>query len=306
MRASSLRYILLVTGSLVLVALVCQVFWLGKLYLFISNAEKVPEGYPGEQVSFSIWSAALVLLALVAIAACFYCFSRRRSMDVLQKDFVNNITHEFKTPLAVMKIASDVLTDEQILKQPEKLKKYGSIIQQQTDHLQGQVDKLLKISLTDQRLMAPEKKQVVVRSIFEHAVSLLEPLIHKKNADIRFSIDPACSIVEADEQQLQMVVIDLLENALKYSAHPQIILSTFRKKNMSAISCRDNGPGLDKAHQERVFQKFYRVPTGNIHNVKGFGLGLYFVKKIVDRHKGKIELRSEDGKGSEFIVYLPQ
>ncbi|MGV3767809.1 MAG: sensor histidine kinase [Chitinophagaceae bacterium] len=306
MRASSLRSILLVTGSLVLVALVCQVFWLGKLYLLLSNTEKAPEGYAGEQISFSLWSTALIFLALVAVAACFYCFSRRKSMDVLQKDFVNNITHEFKTPLAVMKIASDVLTGDNIIQQPEKLKKYGFIIQQQTDHLQGQVDKLLKISLTDQRLMAPEKKQVSIREIFEHAVSLLEPLVHKKKADIRFNIDAACTTIEADEQQLQMVVIDLLENALKYAANPKIVLSAFRKKNMVAISCRDNGPGLDKAHQERVFQKFYRVPTGNIHNVKGFGLGLYFVKKIVDRHKGKIELRSEEGKGSEFIVYLPQ
>jgi two-component system phosphate regulon sensor histidine kinase PhoR len=257
------------------------------------------------EMNFWIISSVALFLALIGLAISLFYFYRQKFLAEVQKDFVNNFTHEFKTPLAVLKIASDVLAQPDIGEKPERLKSYSSIIQHQTSHLQHQVEKLLKSASAENKKFPIEKGPVKPARLIEQALNKLQPLIEQRQARIDLKVDDYETKIQADEGHLELALINILENALKYSSAPHIIVETGKEESGFFISIKDNGIGIEKKYIKDIFKKFYRVPTGNVHDVKGFGLGLNFVKRIIDGHDGKIRVKSLPGIGTEFRLLIP-
>ncbi|HSU51876.1 MAG TPA: HAMP domain-containing sensor histidine kinase [Segetibacter sp.] len=258
------------------------------------------------QMNFWFISSAVLFVVLIGLAVILFFFYRQRFLAEVQKDFVNNFTHEFKTPLAVMKISAEVLLQEKITSQPERLRKYATIVENQTQHLQEQVERLLQIARSDRRDLPIQKKQVPLKDLIEQAVAKMQPLIDEKKAEVEIPIEEEQNIeLYADRAHLELAIVNLLENALKFSVKPYIIVTHGKEDGNIYISVKDNGIGIEKKYQKRLFNKFYRVPTGDVHNVKGFGLGLNFVKRIIDAHHGTIKINSLPGIGTEFRLILP-
>ncbi len=257
------------------------------------------------EMNFWIISSVALFITLIGLAVSLFYFYRQKFLSEIQKDFVNNFTHEFKTPLAVMKIAADVLAQESILQQPNRLERYTAIIKNQTEHLQNQVSRLLKAASSENRILPIEKEDINAELLIEQALNKVQPLIDQRNAKIELKSESSDTSVFADKAHLELAVVNLLENALKYSNNPHIVVETGKDENDFFISIKDNGIGIEKKYQKNIFKKFYRVPTGDVHNVKGFGLGLNFVKKIIDAHNGKIKVNSLPGIGTEFRLFIP-
>jgi len=257
------------------------------------------------EMNFWIISSVALFLALIGLTISLFYFYRQKFLAEIQKDFVNNFTHEFKTPLAVIKIAAEVLIQDDIIQKPERLKRYSSIIQHQTSHLQSQVEKLLKSASAENKKFPMDKVIVQPAKLIEQAMNKLQPLIEQKQAVVELKLENFEAIIKADESHLELAIINLLENALKYSYTPHIIVSAGKEESDYFISVKDNGIGIDKKYIKNIFKKFYRVPTGNIHDVKGFGLGLNFVKRIIDGHDGRIRVHSVPGIGTEFRLLIP-
>ena len=258
------------------------------------------------QLNFWIVTSVLLLLVLVGFAASMFYFYKQKFLNEVQKDFVNNFTHEFKTPLAVMKLAAGVLSSPPIVEQPERLKKYSAIIAQQTEHLQNQVERLLKTARTDQHDLPLEKEIFIPNNIIKDVLKDMDPLVRQTNSRIEFIAEEDNKTISADESNIAMVIVNLVENSIKYSREPHVIITTSTENGHYFISVKDNGIGIEKKYIRQLFKKFFRVPTGNVHNVKGFGLGLNFVKKVIDAHKGKIIVNSIPGIGTEFKIILPR
>jgi len=260
-----------------------------------------------EQMDFWIVSTVVLFLTLIGLAASLFYFYRQKFLAEIQKDFVNNFTHEFKTPLAVMKIAADVLSQESIVHQPDRLERYSTIIRNQTEHLQSQVERLLRAASIESKDLPIRKEDVDPQLLIEQALGKVQPLIDQKRARVEVKIEDRAGNerVHADRAHLELAVVNLLENALKYSHDPHIVVETGRMEDDFFISVKDNGVGIEKQYLKNIFKKFYRVPTGDIHDVKGFGLGLNFVKRIIDAHKGKIRVHSLPGIGTEFRLFIP-
>jgi two-component system phosphate regulon sensor histidine kinase PhoR len=258
-----------------------------------------------EQMDFWIVSSVILFIALIGLAASLFYFYRQKFLAEIQKDFVNNFTHEFKTPLAVMKIASDVLAQGSISRQPDRLERYAAIIQNQTEHLQNQVERLLRTASIDIKDLTLRKEMIDAHQLIEEALSKVQPLIDQKKARVEIKMEDPGGRVQADKAHLELALVNLLENALKYSADPHIVVQAGQDEDDFFISVKDNGVGIEKQYLKNIFKKFYRVPTGDIHNVKGFGLGLNFVKRIIDAHKGRIRVNSLPGIGTEFRLFIP-
>jgi two-component system phosphate regulon sensor histidine kinase PhoR len=257
-----------------------------------------------KEMFFWIVTTGILLLVLVGFGSSVFYLYRQNFLNETQNDFVNNFTHEFKTPLSVIKIAADVLQQPSIIDKPDKFNKYAGIITEQTAHLQKQVQRLLEIAFTDQRFLPLVRENFNVNELIKQAINDLQPLIEERKVDIvtTFTIDNA--IIYADKSHLLLVIINLIENAVKYSLKPVIGITTYIKDNYFCIDVKDNGIGIPKEHQKKIFNRFYRITDGNLHSTKGFGLGLNFVKKIVDAHFGKIEVQSEVNKGTTITIKI--
>ena len=257
------------------------------------------------EMNFWIISSIVLFLSLLGLAVSLFYFYRQKFLAEIQKDFVNNFTHEFKTPLAVMKIAADVLAQQNIIHQPDRLTRYSAIIKNQTEHLQSQVERLLKASAIENRKLPIEKETIDANQLIEQALNKVQPLVEQKNARVELKSESQRTEIQADEVHLELALVNLLENALKYSDNPHIVVETGKNETEFFISVKDNGVGIEKKYLKNIFKKFYRVPTGNVHNVKGFGMGLNFVKRIIDAHDGKIKVYSLPGIGTEFKLLIP-
>jgi two-component system, OmpR family, phosphate regulon sensor histidine kinase PhoR len=260
-----------------------------------------------KQMYFWIVSGMMLLLVLTAFGASVFYLYRQKFLNETQKDFVNNFTHEFKTPLAVIKIASEVLQQPDIAQKPDRLKNYAGIIGEQTTHLQSQVQRLLEIAFTDQTALPLEKTAFNMNAAVKEAINSLQPLIEQKAAVIEtdFTETQHNSIV-ADKYYILLTLINLVENAVKYAASPQIKITVYTEAGDCCVAVTDNGIGIKEEYHKKIFNRFFRVTKGDLHMVKGFGLGLSFVKKVVDAHGGKIEVQSGPGKGSTFTLKIPK
>ena len=259
-----------------------------------------------QQMLFWVSSGALLLLVLILFGASIFYLYRQKFLNETQKDFVNNFTHEFKTPLAVIKIAADVIQQENITTKPERLKNYAGIIVEQTAHLQAQVLRLLEIAYTDRSSLPLEKESFDVNRLLQQAINDLQPLIEQKKALVSTSFASPTCFIKADKSYLPLALINLIENAIKYSIQPDLTVSTFESGTDICIAIRDYGIGIAREHQKKIFERFYRITEGDIHMAKGFGLGLNFVKRVIDEHGGKIEVQSELKKVSVFTVKIPR
>jgi two-component system phosphate regulon sensor histidine kinase PhoR len=256
------------------------------------------------QMIFWIASSGLLLLVLIGFGFSIFYLYRQKFFNETQRDFVNNFTHEFKTPLAVIKIAADVLQQQNIIEKPEKLKNYAGIIHEQTSHLQSQVQRLLEIAYTDRSSLPLKKEKFDINLLIKESINDLQPLIEQRNAIVNTNFGTEDLQINADRSYLRLCLINLVENAIKYSATPVIDVSTKIDGNVLQIAVKDNGIGIATEHQKKIFERFYRITDGELHISKGFGLGLNFVKKVIDTHHGKIEVASELGSGSIFTIKL--
>ncbi|HKB45673.1 MAG TPA: HAMP domain-containing sensor histidine kinase, partial [Chitinophagaceae bacterium] len=257
------------------------------------------------QMNVWIISSVLLLLVLILFGWGLYYFYRQKFLNETQTDFIHNFTHEFKTPVSVISLAADVLKNPAIIEKPEKLATYAGIVEYQAAYLQGQTEKLLQFAYTESRKLDFSKEKVNMYELVQEAVNNLAPLINERKAEITLELNGEDSFLMANRNYLVIVIINLLDNAIKYSKQPCIVITTKKTNNRILLSVRDNGIGIEKSQIKKLFNKFFRVRKGDTYTSKGFGLGLSFVKKIVTAHKGKIKVESMPGKGSNFIVELP-
>lgn len=259
-----------------------------------------------KQMYFWIASGIMLLLVLIGFGASVFYLYRQKFLNETQKDFVNNFTHEFKTPLAVIKIASEVLQQPGIAQKPERLKNYAGIIGEQTTHLQSQVQRLLEIAYTDRTSLALEKTEFVINDVVKEAITSMQPLVAQKGGAITTNFTQGNIAVTADRYYILLTIINLIENAIKYADAPQITITAFNEADDCCVAISDNGIGIDEEYHKKIFNRFFRVTDGELHHAKGFGLGLSFVKKVMDAHNGKIDVQSEPGKGSTFTMRIPK
>ncbi|ULQ56504.1 HAMP domain-containing histidine kinase [Flavihumibacter rivuli] len=270
-------------------------------YLTFPNREQ----FILRQLNYWILGTIILLLTLLAMAGSLFHLYRQKTLNELQRDFVNNFTHEFKTPLAVMKLAAEVITNPDITTKPQKLERYGKIIKEQTEHLQNQVERLLHSATTDQYELPLQLEKTNLNQLVEQAVEQLDPLINQRAVKLDLHLADDLPDILADSSHIEMVIVNLVENAIKYSKDPHVIITTESTNTNAVLSVKDNGIGIEKQYLPFLYKKFYRIPTGDVHDVKGFGLGLNFVKKVVDAHRGKINIQSIPGIGTIFSITLP-
>jgi len=247
----------------------------------------------------------LLLVAIIFFVYAIFVILQQKRLSEMQKDFINNMTHEFKTPISSINISADVIMDPDIINDPARLYTYGSVIKQENNRLNQQVDKVLQIARIESQSFRLNMEEIDLNSLI---LKVAESC--KANSNRQLVLDTKLSdsvgSIDADALHLSNIFHNLLDNASKYSGkEPIITIETSRTDKSIVIRISDNGPGIDPEYQRRVFQKFYRIPTGNLHDVKGFGLGLYYVKTICDAHHWTINLISEPDKGATFVIEIP-
>ncbi len=231
---------------------------------------------------------------------------RQKKLSEIKNDFVNNMTHELKTPISTISLASQMLSDDSIPVQNKNLSHISRIIDTESKRLGVQVEKVLQMAVFDKGFIKLKRKNKNFHEILDSSVNNFSLQVKKRGGDLQLITLADNSIVNVDEVHMTNVISNLLDNAMKYSDDtPEIKVKTRNNEKYLIVSIEDKGVGISKDDQKRIFDKFFRVHTGNVHNVKGFGLGLSYVKKIVDIHEGFINLKSELKKGTTFEIYLP-
>lgn len=259
----------------------------------------------------SVWPLlALSILLISLIVACFsyviYVVFRQKKLSDIKNDFVNNMTHEFKTPIATISLASDSITSPSVINAPDKISRFADIIKQENRRMLSQVEKVLQMALIDKEDFKLNLRPINIHNIIEQAVANINIQVQSKSGQLHMELNALNANVLADSVHMTNIIYNLLDNANKYSPeNPEITISTRNSAQFIEISIKDNGIGIGPEEQKMVFEKFYRVPTGNIHNVKGFGLGLSYVKAMTLAQNGKVELKSTLNKGSEFKLSFP-
>jgi len=251
-------------------------------------------------------SLMITVFIIIMFSLTLYIMFKQKRLPEMKNDFVNNMTHELKTPISTISLASQMLSDRSIPKEQKNLGHISRIIQTESRQLGYQVERVLQMAIFDHGELKLKREQVDLHDIIETVAQNFLLQMDKRGGKLVFLPEADRSVVIGDPMHLTNVVSNLMENAMKYtSRNPEITISTLNENNSLVVSVADNGIGISKEDQKRIFDKFYRVPTGNVHNVKGFGLGLSYVKLIVDEHGGHIKIKSEFNKGSRFDIHLP-
>lgn len=269
--------------------------------------------FPNEQTYLlkKIWFTLLSAIILILIIT--FCFSyailtifRQKKLSEIKNDFINNMTHEFKTPISTVSLACEALQDPEINATHNMRDRYLSIIGDENKRLGLQVEKVLQMAVIERKDFKLKLEQVNVHEIINKAMGNIALQVSKRGGIISKELNAVKQTLEADEMHLTNIVYNLLDNANKYSQEkPEIKISTEDTSTGISISILDRGIGMSKEVISRIFDKFYRIPTGNIHDVKGFGLGLAYVKNMVEAHGGNVQVTSEMHKGSHFKIFLP-
>jgi len=247
----------------------------------------------------------IVLILSIFIVALIVIF-KQKQLNNIKNDFVNNMTHELKTPISSISLASQMLQDSGVGKTPETLSHISKVIRDETTRLSRMVEEVLKLSLFDKERSTIKMREMHVNELIEHTSEIFSLKVANKGGKMTTILNASDDLIFADEVHFTNVIHNLMDNALKYSDKPLLLtLETWNEKDKLLVSIEDNGIGIPKEDHKRIFERFYRVPTGNKHNVKGFGLGLAYVKKIITEHKGAIKVDSEVGIGTKFIISIP-
>ena len=257
-------------------------------------------------IGMAVLSGFFTLSIFIVFASAMYQLIKQRKISQIKTDFINNMTHEFKTPIATINLALDAIKNPQVIDDKDKVKRYLGMIKEENKRMHAQVENVLRISKLEKNELNISKDRVELHDIIEDAITHVELLVEDRNGYIKTELNAENASVLANETHFTNVVVNVLDNAIKYSPEePKIKVYTENVGNNIILKISDKGSGMTKAAQKKVFDKFYREHTGDIHNVKGHGLGLAYVKRIVEDHQGHITVESEKGKGSTFIIKLP-
>lgn len=284
--------------------------------LFPSSNEQIARLYidfpsTGSFLWSGMWLHLLSTFIFTSIVLfCFYytikVIVEQKKLSEMKNDFLNNMTHEFKTPIATISIATGTIKKWLDKGQPDRALRFVNIIEEENKRMNSQVGKVLQMARIDKREFKLNLEEVYGEDVLLNAAEKIAMQVEQKGGEVRLELEATNSVIEADETHFTNIVHNLLDNANKYSPENPVI--TIRSSNRSAgfqFEIEDNGLGISKEARKHIFDKFYRVPTGNLHDIKGFGLGLSYVQAIVTAHGGTIEVKSELGKGSTFIVWMP-
>ncbi len=253
-----------------------------------------------------IFAAVFVLIIIIAFAGALYQLIRQKQISEIKTDFINNMTHEFKTPIATINLALDAIKNPKIIGDKEKILRYSEMIRQENKRMHGQVENVLRISKLEKNQLDITSKVVDVHEVIEDAITHVDLIVKDKGGFINVDFKAIEKEVMASKFHLTNVIVNMLDNAIKYTDDsPRIDITTNNAGRNMIIKIKDQGIGMSKNVQKNIFHKFYREQKGNIHDVKGHGLGLSYVKKIVEHHHGSVYVESEKGKGTTFTVKLP-
>ena len=248
-------------------------------------------------------SLLFTIIILITFGFTIYYIQKQKKISEIKSDFINNMTHEFKTPIATISLASSAIESPKVIGNSEKTSYYVDLIKKENKRMNSQVERVLQMAQIDRDDFNLKLETVDVHEIIENVAAVLSMRAEDKGGRIICSLKASCNIIEADEVHFANLVNNLIDNALKYNENPpEILLETSSAKGKFILSVSDNGIGMSKEVQKHIFDKFYRKPSGNIHNIKGFGLGLSYVKAICDAHDGEISVQSEAGHGSKFTL----
>jgi len=258
------------------------------------------------------WSIAMAILFTLIIVAAFYLtvstMLRQKKLSEIKNDFINNMTHEFKTPLATISLAVDALRNEKVVGNRDKMAYFSKIIKEENMRMNRQVETILKAALMDRQEVQLNLRPVHAHDVIHEVVDNFSLQLQTKQGQIHLNLQAKRDLIEADDVHFSNLINNLVDNAVKYAKDtvpPEISIETSNSEKKLIIRLQDNGIGMSKETVKRIFEKFYRAHTGNIHNVKGFGLGLSYVKTMIDAHGGEIKVESVLGKGSIFTIALP-
>lgn len=263
-------------------------------------------GYLFSKMQLSVIFSLISLFTILFFAFSMFVILRQKKLSDLQKDFINNMTHEFKTPISTIKISADVFLNDSRIRQDERLSRYAQIIREQNQRLNDQVQKVLQLAKLERDRFALRREVVDVNGLVQQVVESASIKGADRNGHLCTQLPEAPLTVRADRFHLTNVIYNLLDNAMKYGGDPPRVCVALQCRGRRAtLRVSDEGPGIPPEHQGRIFEKFYRIPTGDVHNVKGFGLGLYYVKKICEAHGWNLRLESEPGQGTALEVHMP-
>jgi len=275
----------------------------GELRIFFPNKNAIILRSLGKTLLATLFFAGIIL---VCFAYTLYIIFTQKKLSEMKTDFINNMTHEFKTPIATISLASDSLNNPAVLKSEEKILRFSRIIKQENIRMHKQVEKVLQMALLDKKDFNLKWSSVHLHELIQAAIENISLQVETREGTVKGFLNASEPVVKGDQTHLSNIIHNLLDNANKYSPQkPHITVFTRNVDKGVEIIIKDEGIGMSRDARKFIFDKFYRVPTGNIHNVKGFGLGLTYVKTMVEAHKGKIDVRSEPGKGSSFILFFP-
>lgn len=280
--------------------------WKNDLYYFTVN---FPDKSNHLIDSMGIWlfSSFVLLLVVVFFAFALFTIFRQKQLSEVQRDFVNNMTHEFKTPVSTILVTSRLLHRPEVRQEPDAIERYSNLIQQEALRLKGQVERVLQVAVWEQDKMKYKMETLNFHDCLEQSVMSVSQIVEEKGGRMEVKLVAENAILQGDQMHLTNMLYNLLDNAVKYSVEPPVITVTTRNAGSKLeVTVADNGIGIHQRNLRRIFDRFYRVSTGDVHDVKGFGLGLYYVKHVVTDHHGTIEVKSEPGKGTTVTIILPQ
>jgi two-component system phosphate regulon sensor histidine kinase PhoR len=268
-----------------------------------------PDQHAGQIKATSDFVLPSLLLTIIIIGIFVFTLRiilRQKKLSQIKNDFINNMTHELKTPISTISLASQMLKDNSLVHSSSTIEHISGVILDESKRLSGQVEKVLQMAVFNEGKLKLKFTKIDLNQIVSQAAANFEIRVTTSNGSLHTDLSAENALINGDEIHITNVIYNLLDNAEKYSKEiPTIEIMTENKSNWVIVQIKDYGIGISKDNLSQIFERFYRIPTGNVHNVKGFGLGLSYVKRIVDEHHGKIKVESTVGKGSKFRLYFP-
>jgi two-component system phosphate regulon sensor histidine kinase PhoR len=263
--------------------------------------------FAGSIIGWIILSSLLIIVGIIAVFINISFLRKQKKTSQIKSDFIGNMTHELKTPIATISVASEMLMKDRVLDDRVKSKRYSTIIFEENQRLKKLVERVMQIALFENGTMRLKLKETDLHKSINQSVEAIKMIIEKRQGNIELDLNAQDFSYQVDPTHFSNIITNLLENAIKYSPNgPIISITTTDYSEGILISIADQGMGIAKKHQERIFDRFYRVETGDVQNTQGFGLGLYYVRRVVEAHGGFIKVHSQEGNGSRFEIYLPK
>lgn len=262
-------------------------------------------GYLLGKMQLSIFLSVILFVTIIFFTYSMVVILQQQRLSKMQKDFINNMTHEFKTPISTIKISADVFLGNEKIKEDQRLSRYASIIKEQNQRLNKQVEKVLRLAKIEGERFELKREMINLESLMEPILRAAALKVEKMGGTLCYQFEATKKEIYADPLHLTNILHNLIDNAIKYCRNtPSIQVGTENNGGQLKLNINDKGLGIPKEYQTKIFQKFFRVPTGNVHNVKGFGLGLYYVKSICQAHGWKLKLDSTPGEGTNVAIFF--